>query len=58
MAMNQQLSLRVPDALRAAIRTMLEDLRRRSPEPDKVTEADAVRELLKAGAKAEGKINE
>ena len=46
MALSQQMSLRLSDAHRDLIRGMLESLRRESPDPEKVTEADAVRALI------------
>jgi len=46
MALSQQMSLRLSDRHRELIRGKLESLRRESPDPEKVTEADAVRALI------------
>ena len=52
MALSQQMSLRLSDAHRDLIREKLESLRRQSADPEKVTEADAVRALIEeAGRK-------
>lgn len=46
MALSQQMSLRLSDRHRELIRGKLEELRRGSDEPEKVTEADAARALI------------
>lgn len=53
MALSQQMSLRLSDRHRELIRGKLEELRRVSDEPEKVTEADAARALIEeAGGRA------
>lgn len=51
MALSQQMSLRLSDQHRELIRDKLEELRRLSDEPAKVTEADAVRALIEEASR-------
>lgn len=55
--LSQQVSLRLSEAQRTAIREKLEEMRRDHPRPETVTEADAHRALLgeAAARKAEAK---
>lgn len=50
VALSQQMSLRVSEDHRRILREKLEELRARSPEPDKVTEADAARAIIEEAA--------
>ena len=52
MALSQQMSLRLSDRHRELIRDKLEELRRGSDEPEKVTEADAARALIEEAGRA------
>ena len=58
MALSQQMSLRLSDLHRGLIRGKLETLRRESPEPEKVTEADAARALIEEAGKKEREAHE
>ncbi|UIS24805.1 hypothetical protein P9A53_gp76 [Xanthomonas phage vB_Xar_IVIA-DoCa6] len=56
MSLNQQMSLRVSEDHRRILRGKLEEMRARSPEPEKVTEADAARAIIEeAAAKVEAR---
>lgn len=48
--LSQQVSLRLSEAQRTAIREKLEEMRRDHPRPETVTEADAHRALLDEAA--------
>lgn len=50
--LSQQVSLRLSEGQRRAIREKLEEMRRGHPAPEKVTEADAHRALLDEAAAA------
>ncbi len=50
--LSQQVSLRISEAQRRAIRDKLEEMRRDHPRPETVTEADAHRALLDEAAAA------
>lgn len=52
VALSQQMSLRVSEDHRRILREKLEELRARSQEPDKVTEADAARAIIEEAAAA------
>ena len=52
MALSQQMSLRLSGRHRELIRGKLEELRRVSDEPEKVTEADAARALIEEAGRA------
>lgn len=49
-ALTQQVSLRVSEDHRRILREKLEELRARSAEPDRVTEADAARAIIEEAA--------
>lgn len=44
--LTQQVSLRVSEEHRSILRRKLEELRASSPQPDRVTEADAARAII------------
>lgn len=48
--LTQQVSLRVSEDHRRILREKLEELRAKSREPDKVTEADAARAIIEEAA--------
>lgn len=50
MSLNQQMSLRVSEDHREVVRSKLEEMRRQAPDPDKVSEADAVRKIIEEAA--------
>ncbi|ATS92268.1 hypothetical protein P9A54_gp77 [Xanthomonas phage vB_Xar_IVIA-DoCa10] len=50
MSLNQQMSLRVSEDHRRILRGKLEEMRAHSPEPEKVTEADAARAIIEEAA--------
>lgn len=50
VALSQQMSLRVSEDHRRILREKLEELRAKSQEPDKVTEADAARAIIEEAA--------
>ncbi len=50
MALSQQMSLRVSEDHRRILRQKLEELRARSQDPEKVTEADAARAIIEEAA--------
>lgn len=52
VALSQQMSLRVSEDHRRILREKLEELRARSQEPEKVTEADAARAIIEEAAAA------
>lgn len=58
MQLCQQLSLRLSDELRAIIRTKLDEMRRSSPNPARVTEADAARAIIADAGNRIRQVNE
>lgn len=48
--LTQQVSLRVSEEHRSILRRKLEEMRQQSRDPDRVTEADAVRAIIEEAA--------
>lgn len=54
--LTQQVSLRVSEDHRRILRQKLEELRARSAEPERVTEADAARAIIEEAATREARL--
>lgn len=54
--LTQQVSLRVSEEHRSILRRKLEEMRRESRDPDRVTEADAARAIIEEAAAKKAEV--